>query len=171
MVVGLVILGVLAAVTAAGLALFTMGEAIAITVLVLILIGIIAGIFFRGPVGAILMAGFAIVFVGSIAFGGWSAYQVVSALTDSDGPADPADPVALASIERKLEEAEGTAGLPHRPDRAGTDSVPAGRDCRRGRYTDPSRYARCDRGRRRLRTGASSSTSNSRAARSPRPVR
>ena len=111
MVVGLVILGVLAAVTAAGLALFTMGEAIAITVLVLILIGIIAGIFFRGPVGAILMAGFAIVFVGSIAFGGWSAYQVVSALTDSDGPADPADPVALASIERKLEEAEGTAGF------------------------------------------------------------
>ena len=50
MVVGLVILGVLAAVTAAGLALFTMGEALAITVLVLILIGIIAGIFFRGPV-------------------------------------------------------------------------------------------------------------------------
>jgi lysophospholipase L1-like esterase len=111
MVVGLVILGVLAALTAVVLALFTLGEVFAVLVLLLIVAGIVAGIYFRGMVGNVILAGFAVLFVGSIAFGGWSAYQVVSALTDNSGPADPADPVALASIERKLDEAEGSAGF------------------------------------------------------------
>jgi lysophospholipase L1-like esterase len=111
MVVGLVILGVLAALAATGLALFTLGEVFAVLVLLLVIAGIVAGIYFRGTVGNVILAGFAVLFVGSIAFGGWSAYQVVSALTDNSGPADPADPVALASIERKLDEAEGNAGF------------------------------------------------------------
>lgn len=111
MVVGLVILGVLAALTATLLVLFTLGEVLAIIVLLLIIAGIVAGIYFRGMVANAILAAFAVVFVASVAFGGWSAYQVVSALTDNSGPADPADPVALASIERKLDEAEGTAGF------------------------------------------------------------
>ena len=36
---------------------------------------------------------------------------MISALTDSDGPAEAADPVALASINAKLDDAAGTAGF------------------------------------------------------------
>jgi len=81
MIVGLVILGVLAALAAAGLALFTLGEVVALGVLALIIVGIVAGIILRGPAASIILAGFAVIFVGSVAYGGWSGYQVISALT------------------------------------------------------------------------------------------
>lgn len=104
------IFGVLAAITAGALALFTLGAVAAIAVVVLVLALGIAPMFMPGIAGiATLVAG--LLFVASTGYGGYAGFQIYDALTNESGPADPVDAAALASTETKVDAIEDDAGF------------------------------------------------------------
>ncbi len=107
----LIILGLLAALFTAVVTLFTAGTVPASIAFVVILVVMVAGIMLAGPVKKLIVSGFLILVIATLGFGSYSGYQLYSALTDTSGPADPADPVALASIEAKLDAIELEAGF------------------------------------------------------------
>lgn len=98
------IFGVLAAVFAGAAVLFKFGELLAILVFLIVLGLSIYGLFASRSVLRGILAGLVVVLVGSAAFVGFGILQLVQALTDTDGPVDPPDPVALASADAKVDE-------------------------------------------------------------------
>src|SRR4051794_24425968 len=107
----LIVAGVLAAIFAGTLSLFTVGEIPAVLVILLLAAAVAyaltAGLRFVGLIAVAL----GIVFVGAIAYGAYNAYSVYDALASTDGPVDPADPVALASGNAKIDAAQTQAGF------------------------------------------------------------
>ncbi len=104
MKVAVVIFGVLAAVSVGIAALFKFGELFAILAFVFVLAAAIYGLFAPRPVLGGILAGVLVVFVASTAFVGLGVFQLVKALTDTEGPIDAPDPVALASADAKVDE-------------------------------------------------------------------
>ncbi len=107
----LVVFGVLAAVLVGAVALFTMGEVVALVVFAALLVVAVGGRFAPPAVVGTLAAAAVMVVVAAGAFIGWQATQIAGALTDTSGPVDPPDPVDLASARAKIDEVEGEAGF------------------------------------------------------------
>ena len=94
----------MAALFAGAAVLLKFGEGAAIAVVV-VLVGVAIGGFFvdRAVVRGLLM-GVVVVLLASVAFLGFGVAQLVNALTTTEGPVDPPDPVALASAEEKVDD-------------------------------------------------------------------
>ncbi|MFQ5554584.1 MAG: SGNH/GDSL hydrolase family protein [Acidimicrobiia bacterium] len=107
----LIIFGVLAAIVGAATALFTLGEAAAIIVFIVVLGGAIYGLFAAPGVRKALLAGVLVIFVGALAFVGIGVVTLIQAFTDTDGPVEAADPVALASAQAKVDEVTDSAAF------------------------------------------------------------
>ena len=105
------ILGIPTALVVGALALFTVGEVWAVAAIIVVLLFAIGALFAEKPLPMALVVVFPIALVGSVAYGGYNAYQLVQALTDESGPTDPADPDALASVEAKLDAIDTQAGF------------------------------------------------------------
>lgn len=107
----LVIFGILGAIVGGLVALFTLGEAAAI-ILVLLLVGaVVYGFRAKPAVLRGLLIGTVVVFVGSAAFATWQGVQIASALSGESGPVDPPDAAALASAEAKIDLIEDTTAF------------------------------------------------------------
>jgi len=106
-----IVFGFFAALFVAAIALFTMGEIAAIVVFVVILA--IAVYALVAPQGALTTIGIMMVvlFFASGAFIVVQALSIVTAFTDTEGPADPADPVYLAAAEDKIDEIDVSGGF------------------------------------------------------------
>lgn len=98
--------GPLAAVAAGLAVLLTAGEAAAAAVFVGVLAASVAALFANRAVLRGLLIGVMVVFLGSTAFLGRGVAQLITALTTTDGPVDPADPVALAAAAQKVDGAK-----------------------------------------------------------------
>jgi lysophospholipase L1-like esterase len=106
-----IIAGVLAAVFGGAVGLFTVGE-VAAVVIVLVVVSAVVYVLAAGMAFARWVAiALGIVSLAALAYGGYSAYAVIDALANTDGPVDPADPAALASGKAKLDDADGKAGF------------------------------------------------------------
>lgn len=106
-----ILVALLAAVIGGAVALFTIGTVGAIVGVVLLLALVGYGVYAKGAMLQAAVGVSALVFVGALAFGGYSGYQVFAALTDFDGLTDPPDAAALASAEAKLDGAQRQAGF------------------------------------------------------------
>ena len=100
----LVVIGILAALFAGVAVLFTLGEIPALLVFLVIIGASIYGLRASRAVLRGLLTGVIVVLFASVAFVGFGVLQLVRALTDTDGPVDPPDPVALASADAKVDE-------------------------------------------------------------------
>ena len=109
--VGVLVLGVLCAIVVGLLALFTVGEAAATAAFVVIIAAAIAIWWLPAIIGRVLLIAFPILAIAALAFGGYNAFKLAQALTDSDGPSDPADAAALASAQAKLDAADQQGGF------------------------------------------------------------
>ncbi len=107
----LILLALLAAVVGGAVALFTVGTLGAVFLVLAIVALTGAALYLRGTLVKVALAATAVVAVVAVGFGGLSAYQLVSALGATDGPADPPNPAALASGEAKLDAAKEQAGF------------------------------------------------------------
>ena len=107
----LVVFGVLAAVVVAVIALFTLGEAAAVISLLLILGMAIGGLFASKSVRRGLAALVVLLFVGGSAFIAVQVFPLISALTTTEGPVDPADQTALAAADAKVDAIEESAAF------------------------------------------------------------
>ncbi|MFQ5948916.1 MAG: SGNH/GDSL hydrolase family protein [Acidimicrobiia bacterium] len=106
-----IIFGILAAIAIGLAALFTVGEFPALIAVLLILAAVIYGLVAAAAVLRWIAIGVVVVFLAGAAFIGFQAVQIVGALTDTSGPADPADPIALASATAKIDEIEDRGGF------------------------------------------------------------
>ena len=106
-----VILGALALIASAGLTAFTIGEAGAIVIAVIVLAAVVAAFTVLRTYLWLIVLGLAVVFIATVAYGGYSAYAVYQALSDNSGPVDPADAAALASANNKIDANSGKAGF------------------------------------------------------------
>jgi lysophospholipase L1-like esterase len=107
-----VVFGFFAALFVAAIAYFTTGSLVlAILALVAVLATAIYGLV--APRGVVTVIGLVMVglFVASGAFIAWQTVTVVSALTGTEGPADPADPVYLAAAEEKIDDIDDSGGF------------------------------------------------------------
>lgn len=109
--VGLVLVGLLAAATAALLALFTLGDVAAVIVFVLVAAFAVRGFFTTRRLAAGVLAGLMVIFLASAAVAGVGVAQIVSALRVTDGSVDPPDPAALASADSKIDAVAGSASF------------------------------------------------------------
>lgn len=107
----IVIAGVIAAVFAGALALFTVGTVPAVVVVLLIIGAIVLGFFLPENALRGLTTLFVVLTVASLAVGAWGAWSIARALSDTSGDVDPADPAALASVDAKLAAAEDEQGF------------------------------------------------------------
>ncbi len=107
----LVIAGILAALVAAFLALFTFGEIPAIVVGVWLLVITGVGAAMRPEIARWVLGALAVVLLAGVAYGGWSGFQIYQALTSTGGEVAPPDPAALASAEAKLDSVDDLAGF------------------------------------------------------------
>ena len=107
----LIVFGVLAAVVVALIALFTVGEAAAVISLLLVLGMAIGGLFASALVRRGLAAAVVLLFVAGTAFITVQVLPLISALTTTEGPVDPADPTALAAAEAKVDAIEESAAF------------------------------------------------------------
>ncbi len=107
----LVGVGILAALVATILALFTLGEIPAVVVGALLLVVTVVGAAMRPEIARWVLGGLAVVLVAAVAFGGWSAFRIYQALTSTGG--EVAAPVAtdLRSAQSKLDAVEEVAGF------------------------------------------------------------
>ncbi len=107
----IVLFGVLAAVFVGGTLLFTLGTAAAVAAVVILLLLAVVGLFLRRNLARVVLSVEVALALGSIAFLGWAAYSIFTAFTDTEGPVAPADPVALASAEAKLDAVDDAAAF------------------------------------------------------------
>ncbi|NNL70498.1 MAG: SGNH/GDSL hydrolase family protein [Acidimicrobiia bacterium] len=98
--------GPLAAVAAGLAVLLTAGETAAAVVFIGILAASLAALFANRTVLRGLLIAMMVVFLGSTAFLGRGVAQLITALTTTDGPVDPADPAALATAAEKVDGAK-----------------------------------------------------------------
>lgn len=107
-----VFFGFLAAIVVGLLAtLFTGSLAIGVIVFLLILGAGIYGAIGNESIARTIGLTMLGLFLASAAFTGWQVMQLVSAFGGTDGPADPADPVALASALEKIDAIGADAGF------------------------------------------------------------
>ncbi|MEX2080680.1 MAG: hypothetical protein WEC33_03615, partial [Dehalococcoidia bacterium] len=111
MTVLLIIFGVLAAIFAGAVALFTLGPIAAALIVVLVIAAVVVAIRLAGTTARTVTIALGVVALAAIGFAGWSGFVLTRALTDRDGPADPPDPVAFASADAKIQGAKETAGF------------------------------------------------------------
>ncbi len=107
----LIVLALLAALIGGAVAFVTVGTvgAVALVLLIIALTGV--ALYLKGVVVKLALAAAAVVAIGAAGFGGLSAFELVSAIRNYEGAADPADPAALASGEAKLDAAKAQAGF------------------------------------------------------------
>lgn len=107
-----VILGILAAISGGVLALFLFGDALGLIVFLGVLAFSIYAVgwgspnLLKGTMAAVL-----ILFLGSTVYLGMQVSSLISAFTNTDGPADPADPAALASATGKIDGIDSDGGF------------------------------------------------------------
>lgn len=104
MKVAVIIFGVLAALAAGVAALFKSGELPAILVVLLILGVAIYSLFAGRAVLRGVLVGMIILFFASGAFVGLGILELVQALTETDGPVEVPDAVALAAADAKVDQ-------------------------------------------------------------------
>ena len=109
--IALVVFGVLAALFGGLAALFTLGEAAAIAVVLISLGAVVAGFFVARPVLRALVGVVVVAFLGSVAFVGFGAAQLVAAFSTTEGPVDLPDPVALAAADAKVEDVRNSVAF------------------------------------------------------------
>ena len=107
-----VVLGLPAALVAGVIVFFTHGEVAAVVILVvwLALLFTSASVMPKAALAVIALVQLLVVVAGG-AFVYDQARRIVTALTTTEGPADPADAAALAQAEQDLEQAMGEAGF------------------------------------------------------------
>lgn len=111
MAILVVLVGLLAAVAAGAVLLFTVGAVAAVVGVVAILALVGVALFVVQTIRTVALAALGVVLVVALGFGGLSAYQLYSGLADFNGPADAADPAALASATAKMDAAKAEAGF------------------------------------------------------------
>lgn len=104
--VGIILFGVLAALAAGGLALFTIGENYAMAMAATILItSVIIAFTASALLGRVILIVLIMTLAGSLTIGAFGAIQVLAALAGNQtGPADPPDPDMLAAAESKIDQ-------------------------------------------------------------------
>jgi lysophospholipase L1-like esterase len=107
----LVLVGIFTALFAAVVALFTIGDTIALVVLVAVMVAAGYGLFATRAVARSILGVMLVLGVGSVAFVGWAAFTLISAFTETEGTVLPPDPSALESARQKIDDAEFTAGF------------------------------------------------------------
>ena len=107
-----IVFGFFAAVFIAAIALFTLGSLVP-AILVFVVVFGTAIYALAAPRNAAMVIGLTMVglFVASGAFIAWQTVTLVSALTGTEGEADPADPVFLAAAEDKIDEVDRAGGF------------------------------------------------------------
>jgi lysophospholipase L1-like esterase len=84
--------------------LFTLGETVAILVVMALLGAVVTGFFVNREIARLLVAVVAVAFLGSVGFIGYGVAQLVTAFSTTEGPVDPPDPIALAAADAKVDE-------------------------------------------------------------------
>jgi lysophospholipase L1-like esterase len=104
--VAIVLFGVLAALAAGALAMFTIGETYAsVTAAVILATSLIIAFTASVLLGRTVLVVLILALAGSLTIGAFGAVQVLAALTgDQSGPVDSPDPEVLASAERKIDQ-------------------------------------------------------------------
>lgn len=105
-------LGLLAGLVVAAVLLFTRGEILALVGLVLIIVAALALAAVLPPGAALALAAVELTVI--VLGGAWIARQAVSivdALTTTEGPADPADPLLFEIASQKFDDIEGSGGF------------------------------------------------------------
>lgn len=103
---GIIVIGLLTAAAAGGLALFTIGETYAVVTAAIILVTSVVIAFTASAfLGRIVLALLILTLAGTVLTGAYGAIQVLAALAgDQSGPTDPADPDVLARAEFKIDQ-------------------------------------------------------------------
>jgi len=103
--VGIILFGLLAAIAAGGLALFTVGESYALAMtLIIVSTSILIAFTASAMLGRAILLLLILTLAGSLTIGARGAIQILAALAgDQSGPVDPPDAEALASAERKID--------------------------------------------------------------------
>ena len=98
--------GLLAALAAGALALFTIGETYAIvTAATIVITSVVIAFTASALLGRIILGVLIVTLAGSLTMGALGTIQILAALTgDQSGPVDPADPDQLASAELKIDQ-------------------------------------------------------------------
>ncbi len=107
----LIVVGILSAAVTGGLTLFTLGEIPAAIVAVVILALSIYGVLAARAVARLILALSMLALVGSLGFGGFSAFQLYQALSETSGPTDLPDAATLARADAKIEAADDLGGF------------------------------------------------------------
>jgi lysophospholipase L1-like esterase len=104
--VGIILFGMLAALAAGGLALFTIGEDYAIaTVATILITSLIIAFTASALLGRAILIVLIMTLAGSLTIGAFGAVQVLAALAGNQtGPVDPPDPDVLAAAELKIDQ-------------------------------------------------------------------
>jgi lysophospholipase L1-like esterase len=103
---GIIVIGVLTAAAAGGLALFTIGETYAIiTAAIIVVTSLIIAFTASVILGRVVLVLLVLTLAGTLLTGAFGAIQILAALAgDQSGPVDPPDPEVLASAERKIDQ-------------------------------------------------------------------
>lgn len=102
---GIIVVGILTAAAAGGLAMFTIGENYAlITAVVIAVTSVVIAFTASALLGRIVMVLLLATLVGTVLTGSYGAIQILAALAgNQSGPVDPADADVLASAEHKID--------------------------------------------------------------------
>ncbi len=104
--VAIILFGILAAMAAGALALFTIGESYAtVTAAVILVTSLVIALTASPLLGRTVLVVLILAFAGSLTIGAFGAIQILAALAgDQSGPVEPPDPEMLASAERKIDQ-------------------------------------------------------------------
>jgi lysophospholipase L1-like esterase len=111
MSIRIILMRILAAITTGMVILFIVCEIPAVIALVVVLVLMGIGVWKSGGISKAILAALVILFITTLGFGGFSALQLYSALTDTSGSADLANAADLASAESKLDSVEDDDGF------------------------------------------------------------
>ena len=103
---GIIVIGVLTAASAGGLALFTIGETYAVVTAAIILVTSLVIAFTASAIlGRIVVVLLVLTLAGTLLTGAFGAIQILAALAgDQSGPVDPANAEVLEAAERKIDQ-------------------------------------------------------------------
>lgn len=109
--VGLILLGILTALSAGGLAMFTVGETYAIaTAITIALTSIVIAFTASALLGRIVIVLLILTFAGTLLVGAYGAIQIAAAMAGSQaGPVDPPDADLLEAAEFKIDQSAADA--------------------------------------------------------------
>ena len=104
--VAIILFGILAALAAGALAMFTIGETYAfVTAAVILITSLVIAFTASVLLGRTVLVVLILAFAGSLTMGTFGAIQILAALAgDQSGPVEPPDPEVLASAERKIDQ-------------------------------------------------------------------